>query len=224
MDTVALYKFLEDLDSHNNREWFTEHKNHWNDLRAQWMSDVDLLIAKMSSWEPAFSHLTAKDCTFRIYRDIRFKTDKSPYKTWVSGGFSIYGKNTHKGGYYIQLGPQTKLSDGFSGLFGGVWQPETPMLNKLRKAIVDNFEEFLEIVNNKELNKYFPGWTGSKLKRIPRGWDENIPAAEFLKLKEFGKAMECDQKFFQGDWTTRTSEKLRLLKPLVDFLNYSIEE
>lgn len=225
MDTQALYQFLTQLGENNNREWFNIHKAHWEELRQQWLDDINLLIVKMSEWEPKFRGLQAKDCVFRIYRDIRFKADKSPYKTWVCAGISIYGKNSHNGGYYVQFGPKNTIGDNFSGLFGGVWMPERPILNKLRKAIVDNIEEFTDIINNPKIEKYFPGWTGPKLKKIPPGWD-NIkqPVDDLLRLKEFGKACECDIKFFSGDWTSKASERLSILKPLVDFLNYSIEE
>lgn len=224
MDTRQLYDFLTRLDSNNNREWFQTHKAEWDDLRLQWLDDVDLLITKMSRWENRFSTLKAKDCVFRIYRDVRFKKDKSPYKTWVCAGIGIYGKNSHNGGYYIQLGPESNLSDSFSGLFGGVWMPETKILNKLRKAIVDNIEEFTDIINSPQMVKLYPGWTGERLKKLPRGFEEYPQYADLLKLKEFGKAMDCNEKYFTGDWTSRASEHLEILKPLIDFLNYSIEE
>lgn len=224
MDSKALYDFLGRLGENNNRPWFQAHKAEWDDLRMQWEADINLLLARMAEWEPRFATLTAEDCTYRIYRDIRFKADKSPYKTWVCAGINIYGKNSHNGGYYIQAGPESGLSDNFSGLFGGVWLPETKILNKLRRAIVDNIEEFEAIINEPMLNEIFPGWTGAKLKRLPKGWPDDSPHAELLKLKEYGKACDCGPEFFDGDWTARASERLKLLKPLIDFLNYSIEE
>ena len=224
MKTKELYNFLIELSENNNRQWFQANKSRWDDLRLQWLDDVQDLINKMSLWEPRFKGFQAKDCVFRIYRDVRFSHDKSPYKTWVCAGIGLYGKNSHNGGYYIQIEPQAIQREGFNGLFGGVWCPESDILKKLRKAIVDNIEEFREIINEPQLNKYFPGWTGEKLKTVPKGWDKNHPDADLLKLKEFGKAYEPDQDFFVGDWTTRASERLSLLKPLIDFLNYSIEE
>lgn len=224
MNTNELYKFLTDLAHNNNRPWFQANKSRWDDLRAQWADDVAVLLAKMSVWEPRFANLTPKDCIFRIYRDVRFKTDKSPYKTWVCAGINIYGRSSHNGGYYIQCGPDSNLSEAFSGLFGGVWLPETPILNKLRKAIADNIEEFTEIINSPDLLKHFPEWTGPRLKKLPKGYADNPATNELLKLKEYGKACHCDKKFFTGDWTSRASERLETLKPLVDFLNYSIEE
>lgn len=225
MDTRHLYRFLSELEVNNNREWFLSHKTEWDDLRQQCIDDIDGLIVKMSAWEPRFSTLKAKDCMFRIYRDIRFKKDKSPYKTWICAAIgSIYGKKSYNGGYYIQIGPESGLSDCFSGLFGGVWHPETQVVNKLRKAIIDNIEEFTEIINEPLMLRHFPGWAGEKLKKLPRGYESYYEYSEFLRLKDFGKAMECNEKYFTGDWISRASEHLEILKPLVDFLNYSIEE
>lgn len=224
MDTQALYGFFNELAANNDRVWFAANKERWEELRKGWMDDVDLLLARMSQWEPRFSHLSAKDCVYRIYRDVRFSQDKSPYKTWVCAGFNLYGRNSHNGGYYIQAGPDGDSGYAFSGLFGGVWCPDSAMLRKLRKAITDNIEEFRDIIGNPRLEKYFPGWTGDKLKTAPKGWDKNHPDADLLRLKEFGKACHCDEAFFTGDWTIEASRRLELLKPLVDFLNYSIEE
>ena len=224
MDTQGLYGFLRELSEHNDRTWFAANKERWESLRKGWMEDVDLLLSRMSEWDPSLRHLTAKDCVFRIYRDVRFSANKSPYKTWVCAGINARGKSSHDGGYYIQAGPETDASYVFSGLFGGVWEPDSTTLRKLRKAITDNIEEFREIIDNKELNRVFPGWVGDQLKTVPKGWPKDHPDADLLRLKEYGKACHCDEAFFTGDWTVEASRRLQLLKPLIDFLNYSIDE
>ena len=224
MDTQGLYGFLRELSEHNDRTWFAANKERWELLRKGWMEDVDLLLSRMSEWDPSLRHLTAKDCVFRIYRDVRFSANKSPYKTWVCAGINARGKSSHDGGYYIQAGPETDASYVFSGLFGGVWEPDSNTLRKLRKAITDNIEEFREIIDNKELNRVFPGWVGDQLKTVPKGWPKDHPDADLLRLKEYGKACHCDEAFFTGDWTVEASRRLQLLKPLIDFLNYSIDE
>lgn len=224
MDTQGLYGFLRELSEHNDRTWFAANKERWELLRKGWMEDVDLLLSRMSEWDPSLRHLTAKDCVFRIYRDVRFSANKSPYKTWVCAGINARGKSSHDGGYYIQAGPETDASYVFSGLFGGVWEPDSTTLRKLRKAITDNIEEFREIIDNKELNRVFPGWVGDQLKTVPKGWPKDHPDADLLRLKEYGKACHCDEAFFTGDWTVEASRRLQLLKPLIDFLNYSIDE
>ena len=224
MDTQGLYRFLRELSENNNRVWFQANKERWETLRNGWMADVDLLLSRMSEWEPSLRHLTAKDCVFRIYRDVRFSANKSPYKTWVCAGINVKGKSSHDGGYYIQVGPDMGESYAFSGLFAGVWEPESSVLKKLRKAIIDNIEEFREITEGEELNRIFPGWVGGKLKTVPKGWPKDHPDADLLRLKEYGKACSCDETFFTGDWTLEASRRLKLLKPFVDFLNYSIDE
>lgn len=224
MDTAGLYTFLRELSVNNDRAWFTANKDRWESLRKGWMDDVDLLLARMSEWDPSLHHLSAKDCVFRIYRDVRFSANKSPYKTWVCAGINVHGRSSHEGGYYIQAGPDTGESYVFSGLFGGVWEPDSAMLRKLRKAIVDNIEEFRGIIDAEEFNRVFPGWVGESLKTVPKGWPKDHPDADLLRLKEYGRACRCDEAFFTGDWTAEASRRLKLLKPLVDFLNYSIEE
>lgn len=224
MDTQGLYGFLRELSEHNDRAWFAANKERWESLRKGWMDDVDLLLSRMSEWDPSLRHLTAKDCVFRIYRDVRFSANKSPYKTWVCAGINARGKSSHDGGYYIQAGPDTDASYVFSGLFGGVWEPDSATLRKLRKAITDNIEEFRDIIGNEKLNRVFPGWVGEQLKTVPKGWPKDHPDADLLRLKEYGKACHCDEAFFTGDWTAEASRRLQLLKPLIDFLNYSIDE
>lgn len=224
MDTQGLYGFLSELSVNNNREWFAANKERWMELRKGWMDDIDLLLSRMAEWEPAFGRLTAKDCVYRIYRDVRFSADKSPYKTWVCAGINVHGKSSHDGGYYVQAGPASDGSYVSSGLYGGVWEPDSSTLKKLRRAIVDNIEEFREITETEEIRRIFPEWCGNKLKTMPQGWPKDHRDADLLRLKEYGKACYCDEAFFTGDWTAEASRRFRLLKPMVDFLNYSIEE
>lgn len=224
MDTQGLYRFLTELSVNNDREWFAANKDRWMELRKGWMDDIDILLSRMSEWDPSLRHLTAKDCVYRIYRDVRFSANKMPYKTWVCAGINAHGKSAHEGGYYVQAGPAVGGSYVASGLYGGVWEPDSRTLKKLRKAIVDNIEEFREIIDDEELNRYFPGWVGAKLKTVPQGYAKDHPDADLLRLKEYGKACECCEDFFTGDWTAEASRRFRLLKPMVDFLNYSIDE
>ena len=111
------------------------------------------------------------------------------------------------------------------GLYGGLYCPPQPVLTKLRHAIVDNIEEFTEIITAPELVKAYPGWVGERLKTIPKGWDRNHPQAELLRLADYGKFKAEGRRWWTDpSWPERTSEALRPLKPLVDFLNYSIDE
>lgn len=220
-----LYDFLRRLDQNNNREWFKANKAEYEELRQLWLLDIDRLIANMTEWWPQLAGLTAKQCVYRIYRDTRFSQDKTPLKTYFSAGFSAAGRSAHDAGLYLQVGPGRFDENIESGLFGGVWCPDSPTLKKLRKAIVDNIEEFEEIIHAPEIEKFYPGWCGAALKTVPKGYDRNHPQAELLRLKDYGKFHPTPEKFYSDpSWVERTSELFSYLKPLIDFLDYSIKE
>lgn len=219
--TADLYRFLRQLSRQNNRQCFAEHREEYDRLRQLWYADLDRMIAAMSVWCPQIAGQTGKSASYRIYRDTRFSPDKTPFKTYFSAAVGPYDKKSEHAGYYIQLG----LDADDSGLYGGIWCPSSPILAKLRHAIVDNIEEFTEITANPELNKYFSDWTGERLKTIPKGWERNHPYADLLRLKEYGRYHACDEQFFaDSDWPLRAASLFHILSPLVDFLNYSIDE
>ena len=216
-----IYRFLDGIAENNNRPWLAAHNDEYQDLRQQWFEDLDKLIACMSEWQPDFARQTGRDAAYRFARDTRFSPDKSPYKTYFSAAISPYGRKTERAAYYLQVDARSVEN----GLYGGMYCLEAPMLAKLRRAIVDNCEEFEEIVNNQELLKLYPGWLGEPLKTAPKGWAKDHPQIEYLRLKYYGKFHHCDRRYFESDrWYERASEDFRVLKPLIDFLNYSYDE
>lgn len=221
-----LYDFLGRLQANNSREWFKANKDEYDRLRRLWLDDMDRLIADMSRWWPELAGVTGKQCAYRIYRDTRFSPDKTPLKDYFSAGFSPAGRKAHDAGMYLQMGPSRGYDDIESGLYGGVWCPEAPVLKKLRKAIVDNIEELEDIVNTPAMKKYFPGWCASgSLKTVPKGYDRNHPQAHLLRLRDYGKFHPTPVDYYlDPDWVKRTSELFSYLKPLIDFLSYSINE
>lgn len=230
----SLYEFLTEVGRRQDRNWFKANKQQFDDLRAQWIADIDRLILLCSEWWPEVRRQSGATSVYRIYRDTRFSPDKSPYKTYFSASVSPNGRsseNVHKPGFYIQVGPGRigGATDGYeadaSGLYGGVWCPPAPVLRKLRKAIVDNIDEFEEILNEPRMKKNFPGWFGDRLKTVPKGYDRDHPQAELLRLKEYGKFMPLGKEFFSDpEWPVRAAEYLHILYPLIRFLDYSINE
>lgn len=220
---ISPYPFLNALAANNDRTWFAEHRSEYDALRAQWIGQLQRLIDAMaSSYAPELAGLEAKNCLYRIYRDIRFSNDKSPFKTYFSALISPRGRHYDGACYYVHVGGGPLAEN---GLYGGLWHPEAPVLRKVRKAIIDNIEEFHGIIDSPELNREFPGWYGDRLKTIPKGYDKDHPEAEILRLKEYGRFHSCSQAFFESeDWPERAAALFALVKPLNDFLNYSIEE
>ncbi len=216
-----LYDFLTRLAANNNREWFAAHKNEYDDLRSLWLEDLQRLIDHMGRWDAALKRYNAKECAYRIYRDTRFSLDKTPYKIYFSALVSAYGRHADRACYYLQLDIRPEES----GLYGGIWHPEAPVLKKLRTAITVNDEEWHDITRDAELEKYFPGWVGERLKTAPKGWPKDHLMIDILRLKDIGKWCRCGKEFFSDpSWPEIASERFRLLKPLIDFINYSIEE
>lgn len=218
---MDIFTFLEQLASNNNRTWFHAHKEEYEEVRQRWYDDLQRLICAMSAWEPALSPLSPKEAAFRIYRDVRFSSDKSPYKTYFSAIFNPNGRHAQCAAYYLQI----DLRSEESGLYGGLWCPDQSMLRKMRHAIVDNIEEFDGIINAPELEEHFPGWVGNALKTIPQGWPKDHPQAGLLRLKDYGKFCPCTRGFFSvPDWPEKAASLFSMLKPMIDFINYSLYE
>lgn len=215
-----LYDFLSRLAANNNRQWFDEHKPLYLELRQLWENDLNRLIAYMAAWDTRLAHLTAKTTAYRIYRDIRFSADKTPFKTYFSAAFSHYGKSTHRACYYLHMD-----GAGESGLYGGMWAPDSSMLRKVRKAIIDNIDEFESIINAPDLNTAFPQWYGQTLKTVPKGYDRNHPQAEYLRMKDYGRfGPMAPETFFDPSWPEIVAERFHAITPFVEFLNYSLDE
>ena len=211
-----LFAFLRKLSKNNNREWFKEHKAEYDELRALWLADLQRMIDCMAQWEPGLARFSASQSAYRIYRDTRFSQDKTPFKVYFSASMSAYGRHAERACYYLHM----DIRPGETGLYAGIWHPESAVLKKLRHAVVDNIEEFEEVsaVEGAE-------WCGDRLKTAPQGWAKDHPNLEYLRMKDYGKAVMLDEKFFNDpSWPEKAAEIYHRMKPFVDFLNYSIEE
>ncbi|MDR3268723.1 MAG: DUF2461 domain-containing protein [Tannerella sp.] len=217
---TALFTFLKELGANNNREWFQKNKNRYDALYGQFVGDVQQLIDRIATFDPEIAGLDAKSCVYRIYRDIRFSPDKTPYKTHFGAYMTGYGGRTSPyAGYYVHLEPDNAL------LSGGVWCPPSPLLKKLRQDIYDNMDEFLEIIENKAFKKIFPELDGELLKRMPAGFPADSPYDYILKHKSFIVFSGKPESFFcSGDWIERVVEDFRVLQPFNHFLNYTVSE
>lgn len=219
LSMLAMYSFLAELAANNDRTWFAANKERYDALRAWWTVELQVLIDEMARYDTSLAHVQAKDCLYRIYRDTRFSADKTPYKTYFSALISPTGRHCDRACYYFHQGVDE------SALYAGIWCPEPKVLAKLRKAIVDNVDEFREITETPEIEAAFPGWWGRKLKTAPKGYDRNHPDIDLLRLTEYGKCHEATPEFFFAPgWQKEAARLFSLLKPLNDFLNYSIDE
>ena len=200
-----------------------EHKAEYDSIRREWIDGMARIIARVGEWWPEVRHLDPARATYRIYRDVRFSGDKTPYKTHISS--SIYNpalKGLHTG-VYIEAGAGNMPG---TGIWGGVWCPDPALLKKLRRAIADNAEEFTDIVNDRKLIKvYGKEWDGDRLKTAPKGYPADHPMIDYLRLKDIGKFHAFDRELFKSpDWPEQIADLIRPVLPLVRFIDYSAQE
>ena len=210
---ASTLNFLKKLSKNNNREWFTENKDQYITAQQNVLNVVETLIEKIGEFDEEILKIDPKKSLFRIYRDVRFSKDKSPYKTNFGAGLGM-GKGNKISGYYLHVEP------GKSFLAGGVYQPETSVLKEIRKEISMNAKEFLEILERDDFRNNFRGLSvEGKLKRVPNGFEKDDPMAEFLKLKNFIVVHPISDDALMGENVTKNIAKIfKSMKPLNDFL------
>lgn len=213
-------KFLRQLAANNNREWFAAHKSEYLEVKASVEKLTNSLIALMLPFEPDAARLSPADCTYRIYRDTRFSADKTPYKTHI--GIFInppLGKKTNRMGYYLHIEPGNSfVSAGTIGL-------PSPTITAVRRAIADNIDEYLCIVDNPAFKSFFPSTGVNPLKTAPKGFPKDWPYIDLVRPREFflqHPISDCDM--CADDMPRFVSEAFRLAKPWCDFHNFTIDE
>jgi uncharacterized protein (TIGR02453 family) len=211
--------FLRDLEDNNNREWLQANKKEFEGAKANFAEFVGDLIVGISEFDPEISGLAPDACIFRIYRDIRFSKDKSPYKTHFGAYISPGGRKINAPGYYIHIQP-----GGRSFLAAGKHMPEPKELLAIRQAVAGDTDEFLRIVENKKFIASFGELHGEKLKTAPKGFPADHAAIEYLKLKGFTVAtpQEKDKVVTGANFTASVVKTFKETKPLIDFLRKAL--
>jgi len=215
----STFKFLKDLKKNNNKPWFDAHKTTYETAKTDFEELVTGVLTGLGKTEPAFKELKAKDCIFRIYRDVRFSKDKTPYKSHFGASFSKGGKKHLAAGYYLHLEP------GAIFMGGGMWMPEGDAVKKIRQEIDYNFKDFQKIMNAAAFKKTFGKLSEEeKLKTTPKGYTDDNPAIEYLKLKSFVAGCKMDDKDL-GDKNAAANcvKVFSAMKPFIDFLNKATE-
>ncbi len=220
---VAAFTFLKGLAANNNREWFEAQRGTYEQsLREPMKALVEEMDARLATLAPEITG-TVKGSMFRIHRDVRFSKDKSPYKTNAACWFfhrdskgNVGQDAVHGGaGLYFHLEPKAC----FAG--GGVWMPPSPVLKRIRGALDVGHEEFNAIVTARPFRKMLGDMsTEAVLKRMPRGFDPDHPAGDWLRYQSFTAGCPLTQ----ADVTSsalpdRLEAVFRTMVPLVRWLN-----
>lgn len=219
MKADLIFDFLKKLAANNNREWFKAHRETYDAVVSEVEALASILIARISFFEPGVMRLEPKDCMYRIYRDIRFSKDKSPYKNHIGIFVNPKGKKSLHCGYYLHFEPGNCM------IAGGGWCPTTEMLRALRQSIVDNIDEFKDIVTDPTFRDNFPTIGMERLKTAPKGFPKDFPYMEYLQPKDYIIWRSVPDSFFsEPDFIDQTEKAFEAMKPYHDFLNYTIDE
>src|SRR6266487_4919819 len=215
-------RFLKRLAKNNNKIWFDVHRSEYLTAKSDFEKFVSLVIERLPGIDTDIKDLEVKDCTFRLNRDIRFSKDKTPYKTNMGASFNRGGKKSIFAGYYFHLEPGGKS---FAG--GGLWMPMAPELKKIRQEIDYSFKEFKNILADKKFKaqyKMLESTPDIKLTNLPRGYEKENEAAEFLKLKSFLAIKSIpDMALSKSTLVPEILKSFEALMPLIKFLNKALE-
>ena len=189
--TPDLFRFLSELTLHNNRDWFQENKERYErSVRDPFLRFVAELGPRLKKISPYFvaDPSPVGGSMMRIYRDIRFSKDKTPYKTAVAAHF-WHAKGTEGAtpAFYLRLQP------GNSSAGGGIWRPEPGALKRIRNAIAEDGKTWKRIKDGREFRSSC-GMTGESLKRPPPGFDADNPFIDDIKRKDFATTAPLDDR------------------------------
>ncbi|MCP4982435.1 MAG: DUF2461 domain-containing protein [Gammaproteobacteria bacterium] len=220
MFTPEFFEFYQVLAKNNNRDWFNEHKPKYLQAVVQPMcAFIDEMAPRLRKISPHFvaDSRPHGGSMFRIYRDVRFSKDKSPYKLHAACQFRHeLGKDAHTVGFYVHI------SAGEAVFGGGIWMPPSGELLKIRNTIVDNPNEWRRIKSSRSVKKFFGGIGGDGLKRPPRGFDADHEHIEDLKRKSFFlMRREPPEIILDDGFVSEVDKTFRAAKPLMEYICYA---
>ena len=208
-------RFLRGLRRNNKREWFEARRDVYEErLKAPMLALIEHITDGMADYAPTHMRPAGK-CMFRIYRDTRFSSDKSPYKTHLGAWWARSGlEKTSGGGYYMHVGAEEFV------IAAGVYMPEKNQLLAIRRHLLENHLEWKKLIEDKKLLRAFEVHDPMALTRPPKGFPAEHPAMEWIKWRQWGVTAHLPPEMALKPGLAEEIEKrFRLAAPLVDFLN-----
>lgn len=206
----STFNFLEDLKRNNNRDWFAEHKDTYEKAKQNAKDVFNTINISLQQHDEI-----EKSKMMRIYRDVRFSKDKTPYKAHFANSYSRLGKEL-RGGYFLRIRP------GESFLAGGFWEPNKEDLFRIRKEIELDASEIRAIVKAKEYQKYFGNQFESfnELKTAPRGFDKAHPDVDLLRKKGFIAVRNfTDEEVLSANFEDEVAQSFKALRPFFNLFS-----
>lgn len=211
-------RFLKQLAQNNDREWFQANRKEFEAAQDNVTALAGYLIGEIGKFDPAVSGLDPKSCVFRIYRDVRFSKDKSPYKTNLGAYISPGGRKSMQPGYYIHIQP------GQCFVAGGKHMPDAGELLRIRTSIAGDARAFEKIVEKRSFVDNFGELHGERLSRPPKGFSDDSPAIEYLKLKSYTvvKDYRNSKVITSTEFPKAVVKDFKAMFPLVEYLRAAL--
>ena len=219
MISSEMLDFLRDLAANNNKEWFHANKFRYQPVRKEFERYIAYLIAEIASFDDSIKNLQPKDCIFRINRDIRFSSDKSPYKTNFGAFIVPGGRRAGYAGYYFHVEPDNSF------VAGGIYRPSSESLKAIRREIYENTDEFKAIIYGSGFVEQFGSIvSGGKLKTAPKGFPKDFEDVDLLNYKDYTVLKPLDEDLLTSEQITEAvMEAFETVFPLNQFLNEAID-
>lgn len=215
------FVFFKKLKKNNNREWFHQNKALYDKTKEEFTILISSVIKYLGKNDVQIASLQPQKTIFRIYRDVRFSKDKTPYKTHISAYLNREGKNINTPGYYIHLEPDNCF------ISAGLYYPDTAQLKMVRQEIDYNLKDFAKILSSRKLKQTFTDGLSfdDSLSRPPKGYSYDNPAIEYLKLKSIIITRDLDAHLFlEKDAPKIIAGYLNAATPLIRFLQEALSE
>jgi uncharacterized protein (TIGR02453 family) len=218
MNATLVLDFLSQLKLNNNREWFQANKKWYDDSKKEVENFVSGIITTISAIDPALQTPPMKDCMFRIFRDVRFGADKSPYKTNFGAFIAHGGRKSSYPGYYFHFEP------GESMLAGGVYQPQPETLKLVRNEVYFHSTELKSILEKPSFKIHFNSLGDfDKMKKGPKDFPADFPDIDLLKYRSYIVSEQIPDKIVVSDnYQKQVLEMIKELQPFMAFLNRAI--
>ena len=202
-------KFLKDLAKNNDRVWFKASKNEYDYALANMKGLIESIETELNKVD-----MIEKKKVFRIYRDVRFSKDKTPYKDHLGGSFTR-ATTERRGGYFLGIQPGNK-----SIIAGGFWNPESTDIKRVREELALDPSDFRKIINAKKFKDLFGQLEGQSLKNIPRGFDKESPAGDLLRMKQYlCYRPVSDKEIIEPDFLKKVVDTYRGMLPFFNFMS-----
>lgn len=206
------FRFLTDLKKHNDRDWFTAHKDRYEAAMADMRAFADALIARMGQHDK-ISTADGREAIYRIYNDLRFHKDKPPYKEHLAGSL-VRLKPALRGGYYFHIRPEASF------IACGFWGPVPEDLKRIRMDILYDHPRWRKLLGAKRLREHWGELQGEQLKTAPQGFPKDHPAVALLRFKQFiFNHAFTDKEVLAPDFADRVDAHYRAIRPWLDHLS-----